>query len=369
MAARASRRGGGSPAPGTRPGARAVVRSPGRVPVRDAVAESELARRRLTGLGVARSHVVEIQRSRILAATVRAVDAVGYANTSVAEIVTLSRVSRRTFYEMFANRDQCLAAVLGDAVAQVEMELQRAGIAQLAWRERVRVGLHTILSFLDRQPALARVCVVAALGGGPEVLACRERALARLAAVVEAGRLESERGEECTPLTAEGVVGAAFAIVYARLSRRQPPSMRELLGELTGIVVLPYLGPAAARRERSRPAPPERPRPVGERAHGPAPDGDPLQGVQMRLTYRTARVLEGLHEHPGASNRQVADHAGITDPGQVSKLLRRLERLGLLENQGLGHAQGEPNEWRLTVKGALVAQSIRMYDPDRREAV
>ena len=64
---------------------------------------------------------------------------------------------------------------------------------------------------------------------------------------------------------------------------------------------------------------------------------------------------------PGASNRQVAECAGIQDPGQVSKLLARLERLGLLVNTGEGHAKGEPNAWTLTAKGEQVAQSIRWH--------
>ena len=86
----------------------------------------------------------------------------------------------------------------------------------------------------------------------------------------------------------------------------------------------------------------------------------------MRLTYRTARVLEGVREHPGGSNRQVADGAGITDPGQVSKLLRRLERLGLLENHGLGHSQGEPNAWKLTPLGGQVAKRLSVLTRDRK---
>ena len=63
----------------------------------------------------------------------------------------------------------------------------------------------------------------------------------------------------------------------------------------------------------------------------------------MRLTYRTARVIEGVAERPGASNRVIAERAGIHDAGQVSKLLRRLASLGLLTNTGPGHLQGEPN--------------------------
>jgi DNA-binding MarR family transcriptional regulator len=88
-----------------------------------------------------------------------------------------------------------------------------------------------------------------------------------------------------------------------------------------------------------------------------APTTDPLAGLQMRLTYRTARVLEAVAAQPGASNRQVADHAGIQDQGQVSKLLARLERLGLLVNRG----QGEPNAWSLTAAGMAVTHSIAAH--------
>ncbi len=324
-----------------------------------------LASRRVVTRGMPRSHVVAIQRSRILSGAVRVVDELGYANTSVAEIVARSGVSRRTFYEMFANRDECLSAVLADTIARVQMELELVGVARLGWRERVRLGLFTILSFLDREPALARACVVGVLGGGRGVLAAREAVLGELAGVVDGGRLESGRGGECTPVTAEGVVGAAYAIVYARLVRSESSSLVGLLGELMGIVVLPYLGPAAARRERSRPAPVVAAQPSGGLPEPPVADVDPLRGVRMRLTYRTARVLEGVHEHPGASNREIADSAGISDPGQVSKLLRRLEGLGLLENHGLGHAQGEPNQWKLTPLGGQVAQRLSVLTGER----
>lgn len=53
----------------------------------------------------------------------------------------------------------------------------------------------------------------------------------------------------------------------------------------------------------------------------------------------------------GPSNREVADRAGIWDPGQVSRLLTRLEGLGLIENTGLGAAHGKPNAWWFTAKG------------------
>jgi AcrR family transcriptional regulator len=327
---------------------------------------SGVARSRSRHGGAPQVQVAEIQRSRLLAAAVGAVDELGYSNTTVADIVGRSRISRRTFYEMFANREECLAAVLEDLLGLIARELAGAGLEGLVWRERVRMGLWAILSFFDREPVLARVCVVHALGGGPGVLARREEVLAGLVRIVDGGRFEGARGGECTPLVAEGLVGAAFAIVYARLLRGGRGQLRGLLGELMGMIVLPYLGPAAARREQSRPAPAAT-GPVARGSSGPAL-GDPLESVPMRVTYRTARVLEGVAENPCASNREVADYAGIHDPGQVSKLLRRLEGLGLLANSGAGHLKGEPNAWRLTSKGEQVARSIRVHSRSESEA-
>ncbi len=313
--------------------------------------------------------LAEIQRSRLLAAAVRAVDELGWANTTVADIVARSRISRRTFYETFANREECLAAVFEDLLGVIAGELAAAALEGLAWRERVRRGLWTILGFFDREPVLARVCVVQALSGGPGVLERREEVLGRLAAVVDEGRCEGARGGECTPLTAEGLVGAAVGIVYARLLRGQREPLTGLVGELMGMIVLPYLGPAAARRELSRPAPVATASAASEPA-GPvrAVVSDPLESVPMRLTYRTSRVLAGVAENPAASNRQIGEHADIQDAGQVSKLLRRLERLGLLVNSGPGHMKGEPNAWRLTGQGELVARSIRAHSRFESEA-
>jgi AcrR family transcriptional regulator len=324
-----------------------------------------LARARLRDVTSPRSRIGEIQRSRLLAGAVAAIDELGYPRATVGRMTGRARLSRRTFYQTFANCDECFAAVLEELVATVAGELSAAALEGLPWRERVRMGLFTILAFFDREPALARVCVVQALRAGPLVLSRREAVLARLAAVVDEGRSEGGRGDGLTPVTAEGVVGAAFAIVYSRLSRGDGEPLTGLLGELMAMIVLPYLGPAVARRERVRPAPaaPAAVPVTGAAAASSA--SDPLADVNLRLTHRTARVLEGIAELSGRgsdpSNREVATFAGVSDPGQISKLLRRLERLGLLLNTGAGHAKGEPNAWALTPKGERVTEGIRVH--------
>jgi AcrR family transcriptional regulator/DNA-binding MarR family transcriptional regulator len=333
--------------------------------------EGRLARRReqrVLSRGAPRVQVEEIQHSRLLVAVAATIDELGFEQSTVTRIAARAKVSRRTFYELFENRETCLVALIDAVVERVERDLAAANLEDLEWRERVRGGLWAILSFLEREPLLARIWVVHALHGGPQTLERREQVLARLAAILDEGRLEGSRGAECTLVTAEGLVGGALGVVYARLRSGDRRPLTDLLDELMGMIALQYLGPRAARREQRRPAPP-RPHlaPEGGRP-SVGTERDPLDEVNMRLTYRTARVLQGVREHPGASNREIADCAGISDPGQVSKLLRRLEGLGLLENHGLGHAQGEANEWKLTPLGGQVAQRLSVLTRDREEA-
>jgi hypothetical protein len=227
------------------------------------------------------------------------------------------------------------------------------------------MSLRVILSFFDREPVLARVCVVQALQGGPQVLALREQVITRLASVLGEGRGESARGARSTGLTEEGMVGAALGILHARLARGDSQPLVALHGELMGLIVLPYLGPAAARREQSRPAPITQAgihTPVVQLA-----DEDPLRGVPMRLTYRTARVLDCIASQPGISNRLVSDRAGVSDQGQISKLLMRLKRLGLIANTGEGHPKGEPNAWKLTPLGERVSQRLNIRSDLRQD--
>ena len=72
-----------------------------------------------------RVQVAGMQRSRLLSAAVVTVDEVGYARASVAHITSRARVSRRTFYDLFENREDCLLAVLDDVAGRIEAELRR----------------------------------------------------------------------------------------------------------------------------------------------------------------------------------------------------------------------------------------------------
>src|ERR1700686_1481900 len=220
-----------------------------------------LSRRPGSESALASTRVAEIQRQRLLAAMAVVAAERGAANASVAHVVSRAGVSRRTFYELFEDREACFLAAFDQAVAQAAETVLPAYESHQRWRERVRAGLAALLQFLDAEPGMGRLVVVEALGAGPRALEHRARVLAALIAAVDEGRSEMSRTRPPKgppPLTAEGVVGAVFAVIHARIVLGSPrPERRplsELLGELMGVIVLPYPGPSSAQRELQRPA-------------------------------------------------------------------------------------------------------------------
>ncbi len=317
--------------------------------------------------GFGSERVVEIQRARMLAAMVEVCVERGAANVTVAHVVERAGVSRRTFYEVFTDREDCFLAAFDEAVAQASGYVLDSYDPQAKWAERVRSALTALLRFLDVQRGAGQLLIVGSLGAGAKALERRKRVLAQMITVIDQGRTESKAGQELPPLTAEGITGGVLAVLHARLIDTPHPSdtrdarigdtagdsLLKLTGPLMSMIVLPYQGVAAARKELARPV---SRKPTHE--HVPRANAGPLMQLEMRLTYRTVRVLMAIAAHPGSSNRMVADTAEVTDQGQMSKLLARLQSIGLIENNGAGAIRGEPNAWTLTHKGWQVQNAI-----------
>ena len=307
----------------------------------------------------------------------------GAGEVSVAHVVERSGVSRRTFYDLFADREECFLAAFDEALARIASTVVPAFEGKRVWHERIRAGLTEILGLFEEDPGLGRLTIVESLVAGPRVLRRRNAVLACLIAIVDEGRGETGAASSPPALSAEGVVGAVCSILYARLaaipsqlvgvsaigSAEQSDggeygSLLSLTGSLMSMIVLPYLGKAAAGRELARALP-------APRTKCGVDDGGvfPFRDLGLRVTYRTLVVLEAVASNPGASNRGLGDVAGISDQGQISKLLARLERVGLLSNQGGGHVKGEPNAWRLTGQGRSIVDAIAISARDGKARV
>lgn len=312
--------------------------------------------------GAVREHVQDVQRGRIVAAMVHVATEHGAGNVTVALVVQRAGVSRRTFYELFCDSEQCLLAAIDMALEQVRARVLGAYDTSVPWRVRIRGALSALLCLFDEQPELGRLLVVESLAGGPRALARRTRALEPAIAAVREGQGQSKRAAGMTALTAEGVVGGVLSLVYARIVQvsGRPTGARgplsALTSELMSMIVLPYLGPGAARRELEIPPPVLQS--TSENGQSTGARSDPFKAAGMRMTYRTICVLGAIGAQPGASNRQIGEAAEIADQGQISKLLARLERIGLAFNSNDGHVRGEANVWRLTETGERIVRSL-----------
>src|ERR1700722_13600897 len=186
--------------------------------------------------GPGRGQVTEIQRARMVAAMIDVVSERGRANATVAHVVARSGVSRRTFYEVFTDFEDCFLAALDQAVARAsEYVLGRYDPAE-KWRTRIWGALVGLLEFLEDEPGMGRLCIVETLGAGPRVHERRMVVLDVVVAAVDEGRKESRSAKTLPPLTSEGVVGGALSVLHARLLERHG-SLLGLTGALMGVIV------------------------------------------------------------------------------------------------------------------------------------
>ena len=305
---------------------------------------------------ISRAHVFELQRGRMITALLEAVAENGYPALSVGAVIGRARVSRKTFYDIFEDREDCFLAAFDQVIEDMRVKAASAYNEGSSWREGVRAALASILIFMDQERGLARVCVVDTLRAGEAVLERRARVLDQLARVVDRARTVEKHQRDPPSLAAEAVVGGVVSVLHDRLTEYASTPLLPLLGPLMSMIVLPYLGEGAARAELNAPCPPVQ----REEVSGPPAGGtDALKDLNLRLTYRTVRVLMVLAQRPDASNREVAEASGVVDQGQISKLLNRLAGLGLVENHGAGQAQGKANAWRLTKRGVLLERATR----------
>jgi AcrR family transcriptional regulator len=314
------------------------------------------------GMPVGRSfggerYVAGLSRGRLLSATFSLVGERGYGAMTVRSVSERAGVSNRTFYECFSDREDCFLGAFNHAVDGLALGVRLGWASELGWTARVRAALAALLQTLDREPAVRRLVFVEALAAGPRVLARRASVLEGLAGVIDQGRLNAQAPEMLAPLVAEGVVGATFGVIHARLLELRPGPLVGLLGSLMATIVLPYRGPVAAARELARPVP----RTAARRRDGDGLSLRPVGAaapVDYRLTASTQLALAAVAGRPGLNNREVSEIIGLADQSQISRMMRRLADHGLVEN-AQAQTKRQARAWRLTQEGQAVIDAHR----------
>jgi hypothetical protein len=254
-------------------------------------------------------------------------------------------VSKHRFHVDFDSGDKCVLTAFDEGVAYVERLIVEAARCEAGWHDRVRAALSMLLLFLDEEPGWARFLIAEPPIAGAAVLERRrqvQRSLVR--ALMEETQVDTKDSGWVLPsceLTAELVVGGVFSVIRARVLDDARATFAELEEPLMAFISAAY-------------------RAADGRLMTTATGRDLYaQRRPVRATYRTTRVLSAIGDAPGLNNREIADAAGLSDQGQTSKLLHRLERRGLLQNRGLGQRHGGSNAWVLSAYGERVLEATR----------
>ena len=110
--------------------------------------------------GLTKSEVTASQRARIMQAMVEVVGEVGYADTNVREILGRAGVSRKTFYELYPTKDDCLFAIYDDVAQALRGVVRKAFERGVTPQERLDAIVDIVLQWVDDEPELARLVLV-----------------------------------------------------------------------------------------------------------------------------------------------------------------------------------------------------------------
>jgi AcrR family transcriptional regulator len=167
------------------------------------------------------------QRARLYAAAAKVFARSGYAEASAEAISREAGMSKATFYEHFANKEEAIIALFDEAAEQI-----RAGVAEGFGRQdsaegRVHEGVRAFLSTLVAFPDHARTLLVEIIGAGPRAMERRDQAMQAFADFIDnENAMAHERfgvPRLKSPDDAYGIVGAAVELASRQLRHGRDP--------------------------------------------------------------------------------------------------------------------------------------------------
>jgi AcrR family transcriptional regulator len=178
----------------------------------------------------------EAARRRALVAMAEAVGERGYTETTVRDVLERARMSRRTFYELFDNREQCFLAAYdqarGDLMLELDGEPGRDGAG-----DHVGAAIRRALAFLAARPDRARLLVVEAISVGSPGVERHERTMSELTELLARSRAGlAELVDDGLRLRCEASVGALHRVVHARIVQGRAHELPGLGEELVGLM-------------------------------------------------------------------------------------------------------------------------------------
>jgi AcrR family transcriptional regulator len=227
---------------GKPPEAPAARQDPGRQP---------RARTRRPSGPVARAQVRAGQRLRLALAMIDAVGQDGYRETRVADVIARAGVSRKTFYELFDNKQDCLVAtydlIVGEAVRRLELAVRDSA----GWPGCAEAAISTLFASARENPGALRLSLLEIPAAGPAAVQRRERSVAAFEPFIR-DALELAPGEgSVSNLALKAIVGGFNRVLYRRVLHGEGSELDALVPDLAGWAASYYPAPAAMLAEPS----------------------------------------------------------------------------------------------------------------------
>ncbi len=252
---------------------------------------------------MSREDVARNQRARMYGGMIEAVAERGYARTTVADVIGLAGVSRRAFYEQFANKEACFLATYDIVVAQARKVMLDGWSAERGWANRVHGACRALLDHVAGSPNGPRLVLVDSLGVGPNVRPRMALAATTFERVVAMAFQADPDGEELSPLTVKALVAGIRHVAFTRMYDGHEKELRTLADEVLDWVES-YRSPVAKRLNVSGL--------VVSDAIEPQPAAF-LAGQDKRTRALSAMVHLTLDErYAEISDPQIAQFAGIS---------------------------------------------------------
>jgi AcrR family transcriptional regulator len=174
------------------------------------------------------------QRGRLFAAASAVFARMGYADATAEAIAREAGMSKATFYEHFANKEDCIIALFDVGTQDVLNVMREAADETPADdpRARVRVTLGAFLATLAEFPDDSQTLLVEIVGAGPRAMEHRDRALEAVSQyLVELNRQDAESGASpllASPHDAYAITGAVVELASRQIRTGVPEDIRGL---------------------------------------------------------------------------------------------------------------------------------------------
>ncbi len=297
------------------------------------------------GTGGLPEEVEKNQRERLFAAMIACVSRRGYAATRVSDLVEISGVSSRSFYDLFEDKSACFQATIEGLLAVV---FDRASVSREGtWEERARLGTRSFAELIVAQPAAARACLIEAFAAGPRALRPLRETAARFEAHLRQMIAESPERADLPPEIATAYVGALTELARTRLRRGKEAELPGLIDDLSGIV-LSYTSP---------------PEPLRLTARRPSAGPETLDAYDhAERALRAFSIVVSERGYENTTIDQVVKRASMSATtfyanfsGKEDAMLAAVESAGAQMMAAILPAFRRSPDWRIGVRAALGA--------------